>query len=139
MVDRDQLERYLAEVAQRFDLREEHESLMRFMCRCLPFVRRYLPEVGRKALDCASRFWLEGEGTAQDLVDAQVECWRYLDAKSYRPEIRDSDDAAMRAVVCVLCAEPDSEDFPSDSVRWFAEMLDRLGEGKEEITQLMKA
>jgi hypothetical protein len=138
VIDRDQLDAYLARVARRFELREEHETLMRFMCRCLVCVRQYLPDVGQQALDRARNFWLDGKGAAEDLFDAQDECWKYLDAKSYGSEIRNPDDAAMRAVVCVLSAEPDSEDFPSDSARFFADMLDRLGECPDEITQLMK-
>lgn len=43
----------------------------------------------------------------------------------------------MRALICVLYAEPESEDFSADTVRWFADMFDQLGQFSEEAAQLM--
>lgn len=138
MIDRNRLEALLARVAERSDVREEHAILMRFMCRCLALVEQFLPEVGRNALYTARTFWLEGKGQAEDLLAAGVDCWKYLDAKGRGVEIQDQEDAAMRAVLCVLRAEPESDDFPADAVRWFASMFDRLGDYSSETAQLME-
>jgi hypothetical protein len=138
MIERDQLERYLTIVTQRFSVDEAHVVLMRFMCRCLMIARKFLPEVGQKALDLAGMFWLEGKGQAADLLAARVDCWNYLDTKHRSAEIEDQEDAALRAVICVLYPEPESEDFSAETVRWFADLFDSLGTYSEETKQLMK-
>lgn len=138
MIERNHLEGYLTIVTQRFGVDEAHAVLMRFMCRCLMIVRKFLPELGQRALDLAGMFWLEGKGQAADLLAARVDCWNYLDAKHRSAEIRDQEDAALRAVICVLYAEPESEDFSVETVRWFAGLFDRLGNYSDETKQLMK-
>ena len=137
MIDRARLDAYLAEVARRFSANEAHAVLLRFMCRCLLLVQQFLPEVGRNALKAAKAFWLEGMGQAETLLAARVECWNYLDAKDSSTDIRDQEDVAMRAAICVLYAEPESDDFSVETVRWFAAMFDRLGNYSAETTQLM--
>lgn len=137
MIDRLHLETYLAGVTQRSTPHEAHLILMRFMCRCLSLVQHVVPETGRKAFNLAASFWLEDEGAAQGLLAARIECWSYLDAKCRSTDINDVQDAAMRALICVLYAEPESEDFSADTVRWFADMFDQLGQFSEEAAQLM--
>jgi hypothetical protein len=137
MIDRNHLEDFVARVMQRFDDQDAHALFMRFMCHCLILVQKFLPEVGRKALASATLFWLEDKGQAEDLVAARVSCWEYLDAKGRSTEIKDKEDAAMRAIICVLYAEPDSADFSAETLRWFAEMLDQLGDYSSETKQLM--
>jgi len=139
MIERDQLEDYLTAVTQRFSVDEAHAVLMRFMCRCLLIARQFLPEIGQKALDLAGEFWLEGKGQAADLLAARVDCWNYLDAKHRSAEIKDQEDAALRAVICVLYAEPESENFSPETVRWFAALFDCLGIYSDETRQLMTA
>lgn len=138
IIDRAQLEAYLASVEQRMGVGEAHTILMRFMCQCLLLVQQFLPEAGRDALDLATAFWLEGKGRAEDLLAARVSCWSYLDARGRSTDIRDQEDAAMRAVICVLYAEPESDEFSAETVRWFAGMFDRLGDHSREVAQLMR-
>lgn len=137
MIDRVELEAYLTSASQHFSVCEAHTVLMRFLCRCLMLIRQLLPRVGREALDAANAFWLEGSGQAETLLAARVECWNYLDAKGRSVDIRDQEDAAMRALVCVLYAEPESDDFSAETVRWFADMFDRLGNYSNETRRLM--
>lgn len=137
MIERDQLEGYLTIVKQRFSTDEAHAVLMRFMCRCLMMIRHLLPEVGQKALDFAKVFWLEGKGEAADLLAARVDCWNYLDGKHRSTEIEDQEDAVLRAVICVLYVEPETEDFSPETVRWFATLFDRLGNYSDETRLLM--
>lgn len=138
IIDRARLEDYLENVAQRRNVAEAHTILMRFMCQGLLLVEQFLPEAGRDALDLATAFWLEGKGRAEDLLNARVSCWSYLDARGRSTEIRDQEDAAMRALICVLYAEPESDEFSTERVRWFAGMLDRLGDHSHQVAQLMK-
>ena len=137
MIDRVELETYLTKVTQCFGVEEAHAMLMRFLCRCLMLVQQFLPGVGRNALDAAKAFWLDGTGRGEGLLAARVECWNFLDAKGSSTDIRDREDAAMRAVICVLYAVPESEDFSAETVRWFAAMFDRLGNYSIETKRLM--
>lgn len=138
MIDRNQLEAYLAKVTQSFNAHEAHSILMRFMCRCLSLVQQFMPETGRNALKLATAFWLEGGGRAEDLLAARVGCWNYLDAKGRSTDIQDQEDAAMRAVICVLYVEPEFEDFSAETARWFAAMFNRLGDYSTKTAGLMK-
>lgn len=137
IIDRAKLEDYLARVAQSYSADEAHAVLMRFMCRCLKLVQQFLPRVGRNALNLATAYWIDRKGQAETLLEARVECWNYLDAKGGSSEIRDQEDAAMRAAICLLYAEPESDDFSLETVRWFADMFDRLGNYPDEIIQMM--
>lgn len=138
MIARNELEIYLAKVTQTFSATEAHAILMGFMCRCLPLAQEFLPEIGRNALNSATTFWLSGQGRAEDFLTARIDCWNYLDSKHRSTDIQDREDAAMRAVICVLYAEPESDDFSAEAVRWFADMFDRLGDYSNETAQLMK-
>lgn len=139
MITRNELETYLDEVTQNFSATEAHAVLMRFMCRCLLLVQEFLPETGRNALNLATAFWLSGQGQAEDLLTARIDCWNYLDSKHRSTDILDREDAAMRAVMCVLYAEPEPDDFSAEAVRWFADMFDRIDDYSEEIARLMNA
>lgn len=138
MIATNELEIYLAKVTQQFGATEAHAFLMRFMCRCLPLTQEFLPETGRKALNSATAFWLRGQGQAEDLLTARIDCWNHLDFKHRSTDILDREDAAMRAVMCVLYAEPKSDDFSAEAVRWFADMFDRIDDYSEEIARSMK-
>jgi len=84
-------------------------------------------------------FWLEGQGQPEDLVLARNQCWSYLDTKGRGVRIEDQEDAAMRALICVLYPEPDNDDFSTDTMRWFADMFDRLDyRHADEVNQLME-
>lgn len=133
------LETFLKNVTNRLSAGETHIFLMKFKCRCLVLVPQFLPKVGRDVLDMAEKFWLEGIGQADSLLAARVECWNYLDAKGSGCDIRDPEDAAMRALICVLYAEPESDDFSAETVRCFANMLDRLGDYSSEMERLMNS
>ncbi len=139
MIDRKHLLAYTKGVTQNFGASEAHEIFTQFMCRCLPLIEQFLPEVGRSALGTARAYWLEGTGTPEGLSEARIRCWKYLDEKGRGSNIKDQEDAAMRAVICALYAEPESDDFWTDSVEWFANMLDRLGDYSSEVAKLMKA
>ncbi len=103
MLERNQLEGYLTIVMQRFSVDEAHAVLMRFMCRCLMIVRKFLPE------SWTERRWTwrkcsgwRARDEAANLLASRVDCWNYLDAKHRSAEIRDQEDAALRAVTFVF-------------------------------------
>lgn len=137
MIDKVRLEAYLAKVTQRFSVREAHAILAKFMCRCLLLVQHILPEVGRNALNVAKVFWLEGGGQAEALLAARVECWKYLDEKNGSTNIQDLEDKAMRALICVLYAEPEDDEFSVETVRWFFDLFNQIGNYSDETIHYM--
>jgi hypothetical protein len=136
MIDKPQLLAYTKTVAQKLNAHEAHATFSRFMCKCLPLIFTYLPDAGISAADVAADYWLNGQRTSEDLEAARVQCWIYLDGKGRGSTIKDEEDAAMRAVICTLYAEPESEDFWTDSMEWFATMLDRIGDYSGEVALL---
>jgi hypothetical protein len=137
MIDQNKLYRYRMSVFNKFEKREAHAVLMRFMCRCLEVIQDFLPAVGKAAFEKAKEYWLQGRGQACDLESARVDCWQYLDNKGRSIDIKDHEDAAMRAVLCVLYPHTESKDFSSETVEWFAEMLNRLGNYSNEVNRHM--
>lgn len=139
MIDRANLDTYIEVVTKKLSSDDAHTTLSRFMCRCLSLVEQFLPDAGRKILAQAKMFWLEGQGQPEDLVLARNQCWSYLDTKGRGVRIEDQEDAAMRALICVLYPEPDNDDFSTDTMRWFADMFDRLDyRHADEVNQLME-
>jgi hypothetical protein len=86
-----------------------------------------LPPVGTQALGAAEAFWNDRRGSVEDLLAAKINCWTYLDGKNHSStQIADDEDRALRALLCVL--EPiGDQGEASDSVEWFAEMLNGTG------------
>lgn len=138
MIDQIKLEVFLTEVTHRLDVDDSYPFLMRFMCRCLELIKEFLPEVGNDALETAKFFWLKGKGQENSLTEARIRCWNHLDAKGRSIEIKDKEDAAMRALLCVLYATPDSDDFALEAVHWFVSMLDKIGNYGNEVEEFMK-
>jgi hypothetical protein len=137
MIDENHLELYLTRVSRQFESHEVHAILMRFMCDCLVVVQQHLPEVAKSALNLARKFWFNKEGVGDDLLAARIDCWRYLDEKKRSIDIQDQEDFAMRAVICVLYDEPESEDFTAETVRWFSTLLNRLDPPSDKIELMM--
>lgn len=132
------LEAYLADTTLRFGDSEAFRIFMRFMCRCLMLARENLPLTGRDALDMAVKFWMDGEGLADDLLVHRVNCWKLLDGKGRSTDILDREDTMMRALICVLYAEPESYEDSTDSVRFFISMFDRFESYSVKVEQLMR-
>lgn len=138
MIEEEQVEVYLESVVRQRNLQDAHVVIMKFMCRCLSLVKGGVPEVGKDALDVAENFWFEGKGEEKDILAARVACWSYLDAKHHDVDIEGREDAAMRAVICVLYEKAESKDFLAETLRWFVSMLDRLGDYSVEVSRAMK-
>lgn len=113
-------------VSAKFDPQEAYAILTRFSCRCLEPVQPLLPPIGQASLEIAKAYWLQGVGQEEDLEAARDKCWQYLDQKGRSAAIVDDEDVAMRAVLCVLYPLSDEDDYLSDSMEWFADLMNRL-------------
>jgi hypothetical protein len=137
MIDDSQIDVYLRSIDGKYSRQQVHRVVMKIMCQCLELVKAFLPPVGQTVLDVAKAYWLNSEGDEKNLAAARVDCWEFLDQKGRGIEIKDSEDAAVRALLCVLNVEPTTEDFSTDSVRWFFAMMNRLGDYSTEVNRLM--
>lgn len=112
-------------------------SSMIAMCKGLKLVASDLPSVARGALNCALNYWVQDCGDNADLAVAREMCWQFLDKKGRSIAIVDREDISLRALLCVLYAEPISEDFISENFHWFVSMLNRFGDF-EEMEQVVR-
>lgn len=127
MIDQKKLKSFVVKVQDDLSDNDGHVVLNRFMCRCLMAIRSDLPEVARGALDEACQYWMEGGGRKDELLNARLACWRHLESKGRSMDIVDSEDTAIRATLCVLHADFESEDHSDETLFWFASVFDRLG------------
>lgn len=119
------------------DPAEAHALLMQFLTDGVMLIGPFLPPVGENALGTAIRYWNSGAGSPKDLDAARVACWEFLDAKGSNVAIKDEEDAAMRALLCVLQPSPRKDAHPADVANWFANMLDRIDDYSEYFEFLM--
>jgi len=92
------------------------------MIECLRAIPTALPTVGVDAIQTARRFWIEHSVPASNLEKARVACWTYLDERSASTNTDVPEYCAVRAVICVLYADPPSKDL-GDLIEFFGEML----------------
>ena len=129
MIDDKKLKSFVVKVQNDLKSDEGHIVLNRFMCHCLMAVRDTLPQVAQSALDEAWQFWGRGNGSKDELLKARLARWAYLESKGRSVDIIDREDAAIRATLCVLYADFESEEHSDETMFWFADMFDRLEVG----------
>jgi hypothetical protein len=103
---------------------------MTAMVGLLSAVAAELPPVGADTLRVANGYWRQSTGHPDDLLEAKIACWTYLDAKhGSSTAIVDREDRLLRALLCVLEPEGDEEAM-SASAEWFMEMTNQArGQG----------
>ena len=100
------------------------DASMQVMCiRTLEMTKAVPPGLRPALVDSASR-WLVGNETPS-LEPARVACWQFLEGKNGNSTtINDREDVAVRALICVLCDEPD--DDLDMSIDFFESLLTKL-------------
>jgi hypothetical protein len=99
-----------------------YTSLVRVMIECAQLAWSQLPPVGVAGIKVARDYWVEQSVPASKLEHARVDCWNYLDERSASTNTVVPEYCAVRAVICVLYAEPPSDDL-GDIVCFFNAML----------------
>lgn len=120
------LKQGLERLAEEFPQRDMYGLAMTLICKYLPLLRQWLPQSLLGVTDSASKYWIEGRGAPEDLDAERVKCWTYLRGKGRNIDIKDNEDASIRALLTVLHPEPDNKDSVHDKFEWFAEMMDRI-------------
>ena len=101
---------------------DEYGKCMVFMIRCLSLVTDDCPEIGIQGIDTATKYWILKSVTDNALENARIDCWDYLDANSASTNIEEAKYCAMRAVICALYSEAQSDDN-GELLDWFFKML----------------
>ena len=115
---------------------EEHRAdWVKFMLASAELIAERLPDVGRAALETARRFW-NGQADAQELEDARVRSWKYLEARGVGTSLDEPDVCALRAVICLLYPDTGGVDF-FDLVHFFVEVTQKVTDiGREQCALL---
>lgn len=138
MIDRIKLETYVDGLALRLNAPDAYAVTTRFLCRCVQLVQECLPETGQAAFGVAQAYWFDGEVKVEDLVAARLRCWRYLDEKGRASCIYDDEDAAMRALICLLYPALESGETNLESINWFFDFLEEIELDSRKLTQLLE-
>ncbi len=113
---------------------------MRTLTACAELICSDLPQLGRSALALARRYWTSDDGVPRVLLEARVQCWEYLDVKNGdSTTIADREDHAMRALICCLYGETQEPGDCFDSVSFFFEMLNGLGDYSAQVRRIIAA
>lgn len=128
MINDDTINRYIEQINGTVPLEEQHDEFMRLLCRYLVSVNTLLPTVGQESLKIAQSYWFQKDATLEQMDEARIQCWQYLDSKGSGITMSDEVDTAMRAVLCVLYPVPADEAFSVETVRWFFQLFNKLSD-----------
>ena len=75
-----------------------------------------------EALSIAEKYWIDKSLVAAELESTRVRCWRFLDERNAATNVQEKQYCALRAVMCVLYAEPPSDDI-GELLEFFMEIM----------------
>lgn len=97
----------------------------RLLLECLTLIKDDLPAIGLEALSIAEKYWVDKIIVSSELESVRVRCWRFLDERNAATNTQEKQYCALRAVICVLYAEPPSDDI-GELIEFFMEMMSSL-------------
>jgi hypothetical protein len=126
-------ERIRSEVDDRYPLYENFQVIMEFMLDALELVYPSMSPRLQGYFNTAKEHWGGRLDGGAELLQARLDCWRYLDQiKADVKEGADKEIAFARAIICVLYSEPQGDDT-YELVDWFLIHLTRSGAAEEDI------
>jgi hypothetical protein len=138
MISHEQIVDFSNRLANGKDEAQTARDVMKFMCAGIGMVLQdeQVSPIVRDAFAVAHRYWFEGAENDHELDAARIKCWDFLEAKGLDVDIKDNEDAAVRALLCVMYPDrvPD-EDFVQESFEWFFEMINRIGDFRHAFEQ----
>lgn len=99
-----------------------YDTCIRLLVECMALVKDDLPVIGLEALYVAEKYWLDKSLLAGELEITRVRCWCFLDERNAATNTQEKQYCALRAVMCVLYAEPPSDDI-GELIEFFIEMM----------------
>lgn len=108
----------------------QHRVLMQIFCSCLTS-NVDIPQVAVRPLETAVDFWIKGKGESRDLLSQREQCWKHLETIGATNILTDPKVIFIRAVVCTLYVEPQEESWIRDTLEWFVQLMNKLGNQSE--------
>jgi hypothetical protein len=99
-----------------------YDTCIRLLVECMALVKDDLPVIGLEALSIAEKYWIDKSIVSAELESVRVRCWRFLDERNATTNVQEKQYCALRAVMCVLYAEPPSDDI-GELLEFFMEMI----------------
>lgn len=99
-----------------------YDTCIRLLVECMALVKDDLPVIGLEALSIAEKYWIDKSIVSAELESVRVRCWRFLDERNAATNAQEKQYFAVRAVICVLYAEPPSDDI-GELIEFFMEMM----------------
>ena len=121
-----------------YDLAEQ--SLARYMkalTLLVQTVQHALPDAAEAALVHAGRVWVDRTADPATLLPYRLACWAFLDQKGSGSVPTDTEDYAVRALLC--CLYVDDEGDLGMSVEFASNMLSNLGVDDAVITSTARS
>lgn len=102
------------------------DAALRVMTLCVMAMATHVPDHLRPALQAAVERWYVGTSAATIWEPFRIACWQYLDEKNGNSTtIADRTDIAVRALICVLGRDLDTDcDMTMD---FFGSLLGKTG------------
>ncbi|MFO0553457.1 MAG: hypothetical protein U0271_34055 [Polyangiaceae bacterium] len=127
-----QADETLRRITSAVEFPRHYAKCVRGMLPILDLVRAHLPPLAIKALRDAQAYWHGQPGIS--LLPHKERIWRHMDEI-----ISDSlvEQAALRAVLCVLDEKPATEDV-SELLEWFVEFVCTAGGNEAEVVSALE-
>lgn len=139
MISHDQIVHFSEQLSKGKAESEAARNIMKFMCAGVGLVLQdeEVSPIVKSAFATAQKYWFEGGKNEKELNAARVKCWDFLEAKGRDVDIEDNEDAAVRALFCVMYPDRVSdEDFVQESYEWFFEMINKIGDFSKAFEKL---
>jgi hypothetical protein len=75
------------------------------MLRCIKVIEEQLPEIAFHGLVSSKKYWLEQSLDEEQLTEARVKLWKFLDEQNLSTKFSSKDVCAIRSVICLLYEE----------------------------------
>lgn len=96
-----------------------------FMMRYMELAQLKAPLVVIDALSIGNAYQL-GKATPEQLEQARLCCWAYIDERTNSADLSKPDVCAVRAAICFLHPEPKSDDV-FELVSWYLILMEKTG------------
>jgi hypothetical protein len=113
------------------------ERSMDFMIDYLSEMKTLLPIVASRCLEAAKEF-RKGNVGADELENARVSSWQYLDKRGASTDTITPEYCAIRAVICALYDRPQQGVDCYDLIGFFLGLADRFEDHSEEVASLLQ-
>lgn len=136
-IDEAKVGRLMAALATIGDEKKQSAALMPELCGLVERHEDLLPHGLKTYVELASRYWKGRVGSSKELESARIACWDFLEKKGRSTGVVDAEDAAIRALICVLYDESIDAEFLDDTTYWFFSVLNRIRDSDPDVDEII--